>query len=112
MKAGAPVIFEDIRKKCRDCAEEFVFSAAEQEHYAQLGLVNQPQRCPACRANRRREKQGLAPRSMHQTVCAQCGLPTVVPFLPRNVKPVYCSKCFEQVRLMPRVEEKEPVGAI
>ena len=32
-------------------------------------------------------------------VCAECGKEDQVPFLPRNDKPVYCSECFEQVRV-------------
>ena len=40
-----------------------------------------------------------APREMHSIVCAECGKEDQVPFLPRNDKPVYCSECFEQVRV-------------
>ena len=35
-----------------------------------------------------------APREMHDAVCANCGKPTQVPFLPREDRPVYCSECF------------------
>ena len=36
------------------------------------------------------------PREMHPAVCAQCGIDTEVPFLPRGDKPVYCSDCFSR----------------
>ena len=38
-------------------------------------------------------------REMHPVVCAECGAETLVPFLPRGDRPVYCSPCFERVRL-------------
>jgi CxxC-x17-CxxC domain-containing protein len=33
---------------------------------------------------------------MHEVVCAQCGGPALVPFLPRNDRPVYCSSCYAE----------------
>lgn len=41
--------FEDKTLKCKDCGNEFVFTAGEQEFYAEKGLVNEPQRCKPCR---------------------------------------------------------------
>jgi CxxC-x17-CxxC domain-containing protein len=37
-------------------------------------------------------------REMHAAVCAECGGQALVPFLPRNDRPVYCSSCFDKVR--------------
>lgn len=37
-------------------------------------------------------------RVQHDAVCAQCGRPTVVPFVPRAGRPVYCQECFAQQR--------------
>ncbi|NOK57600.1 MAG: hypothetical protein GFH27_549303n135 [Chloroflexi bacterium AL-W] len=34
---------------CRQCGEHFVFTAGEQEYYAEKGLLNEPTRCPRCR---------------------------------------------------------------
>ena len=31
---------------------------------------------------------------VHAAICANCGKPTQVPFLPREDRPVYCSECF------------------
>lgn len=41
--------YEDKTLVCKDCGKEFVFTAGEQEFYAQKGLTNEPKRCKACR---------------------------------------------------------------
>ena len=33
-----------------------------------------------------------------RVVVRQCGGQALVPFLPRNDRPVYCSSCFDKVR--------------
>lgn len=88
---------EDRTLKCRDCGEEFLFSAGEQAFYMERGLLNDPQRCPACRAARRRER-GDDQRETATVICASCGSQTTVPFVPRLDKPVYCNACFEKIR--------------
>jgi CxxC-x17-CxxC domain-containing protein len=99
MLKGAPeVSFADKALTCRDCSASFVFSASEQAFFAERGLANQPQRCHQCRANRRRERQGEAPRELHPVPCHECGTTALVPFLPRLDRPVYCSTCFDKVR--------------
>lgn len=91
--------YTDKALVCRECGRAFVFTAGEQAFFAEKGLVHQPQRCPECRAVRRRERLGLQPRELHTAVCAACGAQTTVPFLPRYQRPVYCSACFERVRV-------------
>jgi CxxC-x17-CxxC domain-containing protein len=93
------VSFMDRPLKCRECEAEFTFTAGEQAFFAEKGLMNDPQRCPECRAVRRRERLGREPREMHPVTCASCGVETTVPFLPRYERPVYCSACFEQMRV-------------
>jgi CxxC-x17-CxxC domain-containing protein len=95
------VAFADKTLTCRDCGSEFIFTAGEQGFYVEKGLMNEPRRCPNCRANRRRERSGGTPREMHPVVCASCGTETMVPFLPKNDRPVYCNDCYEQVRTSP-----------
>ena len=46
-------MFEDKTLVCRECGKEFVFSASEQQFYAEKGFQNEPGRCPACRAARK-----------------------------------------------------------
>jgi CxxC-x17-CxxC domain-containing protein len=93
------VDFVDKSLTCRECGASFVFTAGEQAFFAEKGLLNEPQRCPACRAARRRERLGREPREAHPVVCAACGVQTTVPFVPRYDRPVYCSACFERVRV-------------
>ncbi|MEP7041366.1 MAG: zinc-ribbon domain-containing protein, partial [Chloroflexota bacterium] len=40
-------MYADKTISCRDCGMDFVFSAGEQQFYAEKGLVNEPQRCPS-----------------------------------------------------------------
>lgn len=108
-------MYQDRELTCKDCGSPFTFTAGEQEFYASKGLVNAPRRCPACRKAAKQGRQedtgrggyqssGMhsgydrAPRQMTETVCAQCGRPTQVPFVPRGDKPVYCSDCYAQMR--------------
>jgi CxxC-x17-CxxC domain-containing protein len=93
------VSFEDKTLRCRDCGQDFIFTAGEQEFYQQKGLMNEPGRCAPCRAARRSAGRSTAgPREMHPIICAECGKEAQVPFLPQQNKPVYCSSCFERVR--------------
>jgi CxxC-x17-CxxC domain-containing protein len=95
---GLERVYQDRALTCRDCAEEFTFSAGEQAFYASKGLTNDPQRCPSCRAAAKRARSNEGPREFHAAVCGACGGQAVVPFAPRNDRPVYCSSCFDKVR--------------
>ncbi len=92
------IAYQDKSLTCRDCGSEFQFSGGEQEFYASKGLMNEPSRCPTCRATRKAERMSGGEREMHEVTCAECGGVARVPFLPRNDKPVYCSNCFDKVR--------------
>ncbi|MEW6065465.1 MAG: zinc-ribbon domain containing protein [Bacillota bacterium] len=96
-------MFSDRTLTCRDCGAEFVFTAREQEFFAEKGFQNDPSRCPACRASRKQRMQGNdgyrpAQRQMFDTVCDECGCSTQVPFQPSGTKPVYCRDCFTRVK--------------
>ncbi len=97
----------DKTLRCRECGRDFVFTAGEQEFYQLKGLLNEPARCPECRSARKTQRmsqdggrgsESRPAREMHPAVCAECGAQTLVPFLPRGDKPVYCSSCFDRVR--------------
>ena len=108
---------------CSDCGIDFVFSASEQEFFAEKGFSSAPKRCSSCRAQRRASggnggasrnggassygngggysggggfSRGL--REMHDATCARCGNETQVPFRPTGARPVYCSDCFRMMR--------------
>ena len=86
-------MYEDKTLVCKDCGAEFVFTAGEQEFYAEKGFQNEPTRCKACRQARKASRASCA-RQMFDAVCAECGKPTQVPFEPKEDRPVYCSECF------------------
>jgi len=97
------VVYSDKTLQCRECGADFIFTAGEQEFYAAKGLMNEPARCPECRAARRARLSGSGlemgvRRELHPAICASCGVETQVPFLPRGDRPVYCSSCFDRVR--------------
>jgi len=85
-------MYEDKTLICKDCGKEFVFTAGEQEFYAEKGFENEPQRCKECRVARK--AQIRESRTMHDAVCAECGKACQVPFEPKDDRPVYCSECF------------------
>ena len=96
--------FEDKSIQCSDCATTFTFSAEEQELFASRGYTNEPKRCQPCRQARKSERYGSSngfrsQRQMFPTTCAQCGKDTEVPFEPREGRPVYCSDCYNKVKL-------------
>src|SRR4029077_10130588 len=95
---GVERVYQDRGLTCRDCSEEFSFSAGEQAFFASKGLTNDPQRCPSCRAAAKRARSNEGPREFHAAICGACGGQAVVPFAPRNDRPVYCSSCFDKVR--------------
>ena len=100
----------DKQITCVDCGATFVFTAGEQDKFAQLGFTNEPKRCASCRAAKKAARPGGgggggsrdrgpssgAPKEMHAAVCAQCGKQTEVPFKPRGDRPVYCRDCYGQ----------------
>ena len=45
-------MYEDKTLVCKDCGKEFVFTAGEQEFYAEKGFQNEPLRCKECREAR------------------------------------------------------------
>jgi CxxC-x17-CxxC domain-containing protein len=106
-EVGRHMVGEDKIIACRDCGSEFVFTAGEQAFFSERGFMD-PVRCPACRSQRRRERNtdgdssmgagGGGPRQMFDVTCANCGQATQVPFEPRQGRPVYCRDCFQAQR--------------
>jgi CxxC-x17-CxxC domain-containing protein len=120
----------DTTITCRDCGQAFTFTAGEQAFYQERGF-SEPQRCAACRAERKTQREtsgssfdrnggqsagggyasggssggsrGYAsgPRQLYPAVCSACGKETDVPFQPRTDKPVYCRACFAERRPAP-----------
>ena len=52
---GVPGKMSDKTLNCRDCGQEYTFTAGEQAFYLERGF-SEPQRCPACRAARKSQR--------------------------------------------------------
>lgn len=48
--------YTDKTITCKDCGQDFVFTAGEQEFYAEKGFTNEPQRCKPCRDARKAQR--------------------------------------------------------
>lgn len=49
--------FENKTLQCVDCKSSFIWTASEQEYFADRNY-QQPKRCKMCREMRRKEKEG------------------------------------------------------
>jgi CxxC-x17-CxxC domain-containing protein len=87
-------MYQDKTLICKDCGQEFTFTAGEQEFYAEKGFQNEPQRCKSCRDLR---KSGGGQREMFEATCDSCGGIARIPFRPKEGRPVYCSDCFARM---------------
>ena len=86
------VEYQDETIVCKDCGEEFVFTAGEQRFYAEKGFMNKPKACKACRD---KKKAAKSERQYYEAICADCGAVAKLTFQPSEDRPVYCSACFE-----------------
>jgi CxxC-x17-CxxC domain-containing protein len=121
-------MLSDKTLTCADCSQEFVFTASEQEFFADRGFT-EPRRCKTCRTNRKAAGGGSSsggyssgggggyssgggggyssgggggysrgPCEMFTATCSSCGREAQVPFQPTSGKPVYCTDCFSRRR--------------
>jgi CxxC-x17-CxxC domain-containing protein len=116
--------YADRNLKCRECGQDFVFTAGEQEFHASKGFRSDPSRCQDCRIARRAARgdssgaysarnsnlessgprdfgtggSGRSDREMFSATCSECGKEARVPFQPRGDRPVYCSDCYSKQR--------------
>ena len=99
LRRGAMGERADRQCTCKECNREFSFTAAEQEQHALRGHRHAPSRCPTCREARAlRNPERAGGRSLHPVICARCGAPIRVPFVPRTERPVFCRPCFLEMR--------------
>lgn len=89
--------YTDRILNCIDCGEDFVFSAGEQQFFADKQFLNDPKRCKTCKANRTSGVQGRSSQKRETlAVCFHCGRQTTVPFRPTQGRPVYCRECYQE----------------
>ncbi len=93
-------MYQDKILICKDCGKEFTFTAGEQEFFAEKGFSNEPQRCKECRQARKNGGNRPSTNSTEyfETTCSKCGGVAKVKFQPKGDRPVYCSKCFAEMR--------------
>jgi len=100
--------FQDKSIQCSNCETAFTFSAEEQDFFESKGYTNDPKRCPSCRQARKAERYGSRgnryglPLQMFPAICAECGKDTEVPFQPHEDRRVYCSNCYNIIRMIDR----------
>lgn len=87
---------EDETLTCRDCGKTFVFTASEQQFFAEKGFTNKPGRCPECRRAKRARTGDNRPT--YPAVCEKCGKSFELRFEPREGRPVYCDDCYREMR--------------
>jgi len=93
--------FEDRTLTCVDCGVGFVWTAGEQQFFADKHFQNEPRRCRTCKTNRASRPSGASlarERVETQASCSACGRDTVVPFTPTQGLPVFCRDCFKSRR--------------
>lgn len=106
--------FQDQTLTCRDCGQDFVWTASEQEFYQSKGFQNAPVRCPKDRAAKKARMDGNGggrggSRQMYEITCSNCGRKDSVPFQPRGDRPVLCGDCFRKQRDggLPQVDNRD-----
>ena len=90
--------FQDRILRCVDCDAEFVWTAGEQQFFADKNFKNEPKRCKNCKGKRaERPSGGASGRERVETTtnCSACGKETTVPFRPTQGRPVFCKECFQ-----------------
>ena len=94
--------FKDKEIICRKCGSAFMWSAGEQEFFAEKGLTNIPSNCPICR-----KKKDVRHRfdKIYDIKCQQCGKASQSPFAPPDTNDVLCQDCFTQLSQPPKPEQ-------
>ncbi len=57
---------EDKKMVCKDCGNEFVFTAGEQQFYKEKGFTNEPSRCPDCRRANKEKRRSFGGRNSNR----------------------------------------------
>lgn len=105
--------YQDQTLTCADCSGSFIFTAGEQQFYAEKGFANTPKRCNDCRSKKRAQSRvrpsraGDGPsrvsgshrggdRPRFPAVCSRCGSSFDAPFQPKPDRPILCRSCFKR----------------
>lgn len=86
--------FQDQTLTCRDCGKPFVFTARDQQFYADKGFTNTPTRCKDCRLNKKKVAEQKATQTIFKITCKKCGKVGEMATEPRKPDDVMCAACF------------------
>jgi len=95
-------MFQDRILHCKECGNEFPFTADEQKFYAERGFQNEPQRCNPCRNSRKVAVKRA--RKYFIASCTDCNEDAKIPFEPKPGRPAYCVDCYFKWRLKSRAK--------
>jgi len=106
---------------CKDCHQQFAFSAEEQAFFDQMGFRHPPRRCKICRRQKKaaetggtavvaesgepvdrpkRPKRRTEDRPLYPALCSECGQQTTVPFQPDPARAALCPDCYHRRRVL------------
>lgn len=85
--------FTDKTLACKDCGNEFIWTAGEQEFFHQKGFRNKPTRCKDCRKNNRQKVEA----EYFKITCSGCQQVGEAMFKPSDPEAdIFCKNCFEE----------------
>ncbi|OGD67835.1 zinc-binding protein [Candidatus Berkelbacteria bacterium RIFCSPHIGHO2_12_FULL_36_9] len=90
-------MYQDKTLKCRDCGQDFTWTAGEQDFFAQKGFDKPPIRCHDCRKKKKSQHQTPQDKptgELFEITCSSCGKKSEVDFKPRGQDEILCSNCF------------------
>src|SRR3977135_99318 len=89
--------FQDRILRCVDCATEFIWTAGEQQFFADKNFKNEPKRCKACKGKRASRPAGAVARERVETgTNSSAGRKeATVATKPTQGRPVFCKECFQ-----------------
>ena len=90
--------FQDRILRCVDCGAEFIWTAGEQQFFADKNFKNEPKRCKTCKGKRAsRPAGGRWPANGWKRVTSVRPAARKRPcrFRPTQGRPVFCKECFQ-----------------
>lgn len=88
------MVYQDQTLICKDCGKNFIFTARDQDFFAQKGFTNAPTRCRDCRQKKKVTTDANANRVIYKITCKKCGKVGEMAVEPRKPNDVLCADCF------------------
>ena len=101
-------MYEDKTLKCKECGQEFVFTAGEQEFYAEKGFQNEPTRCKECRNARKASIATTAAATAARHAVTQERTP---PAVRERCSPPSATSAAERLSFLSSLQTTDPYTA-